>query len=379
MQNEPVSQMSGMRGGWLRRLPWWQKGGLAFLLLFAVIFVNAYFATRRGGFQGRMVTDQKMEFRAHQLGYADAQEMWSAGSGPWGPAKTKIATKVPASPSYTFSPQASSGEGVLAPTEADQAIIPAGGAPAFSLETWGRQLILNATLSFEVKEVRAVYDNIQSAAAAEGALITSANLQSGRDGSEETGYGSATLVLRMPQSRFYVVRQRLLSIAGELKGKVLQDQVSTQDVTEQFVDLRARLRHWKSQEVQLLAIMGQARKISDILAVRDQISGVQQEIERLSGQLRFLESRVDLSTITVNLYQKGKAPVKPTKPSIASTLRETGKQISAAWTKSLQDVVKVLGMIAIVATYLLPFVAIAAIVWLSVRSARKRAVPGPRV
>lgn len=374
MQNEPILQARETKRGWLRRMPWWQKGGLAFLLIFAVIFVNAYFATRRGGFQGRMTADQKMEFRAHQLGYADAQEMWSAGGGPWGPAKAAAA------PSPSFAPEAPRAEGETAPTEADQAIIPAGGAPAFSLETWGRQLILNATLSFEVKEVRAVYDNIQSAAAAEGALITSANLQSGRNGSDEdTSYGSATLVLRMPQSRFHAVRQRLLSIAGELKGKVLQDQVSTEDVTEQFVDLRARLRHWKSQEVQLLAIMGQARKISDILAVRDQISGVQQEIERLSGQLRFLESRVDLSTITVNLYQKGKAPVKPTKPSIASTLRETGKQISAAGTKSLQDVVKVLGMIAIAATYLLPFAAIAALVWLSVRSARKRAVPGPRV
>lgn len=153
---------------------------------------------------------------------------------------------------------------------------------------------------------------------------------------------------------------------------MLSDDVSSEDVTEEYVDLKARLRHWRSQEAQLLEIMRQARKIPDILAVRDQLSAVQQEIERVSGRLRFLENRIDLSTITVGITRKAKQPAPPT---IASTWHGGGLAIAAASVQSVKNLVAAFTFLAIALTYILPFAALGAIIWFAIRSARRKPLP----
>jgi len=238
------------------------------------------------------------------------------------------------------------------------------------LETWGRQLILTSEIAFEVADVRAAYERVQTVAAAEGALITSANLHAGQKGKPDS-YGQATLVLRMPQECFSAIRKSLLNVAGELDGKVLKDQVSSQDVTEQYIDLKSRLRHWQSQEVQLLEVMSKARAIKDILAVRNQLSEVQQEIERISGKLRFLENRIDLSTITVQISRKSEKPAK-VEPTVAEIWKDARKEINAAWNKSVQDLVKAVGWLIMVLTYIMPFAVVAAVVLLAVRIVRRK-------
>ncbi len=258
------------------------------------------------------------------------------------------------------------------------AVPPSPGAPMTalpSLETWDRQLILSAMLGLEVRDVRAAYERIQMVAAGEGALIAAASLQAtaGSASAERTaGYAHATVVLRMPQSRFHAVRRRLAELAPDLGAKLLRDEVTSEDVTEEYVDLQARLRSWRSQETQLLGIMGQARLIPDILAVRNEVASVQQEIERLSGRLRFLQNRVDLSSITVEVYQKGKGPVRPT---IVSTWKGAGREIAAAAVQSLKNVVYALGQVVAALVYLLPFAVIGSILWIAIRATRKRAAP----
>jgi hypothetical protein len=244
-----------------------------------------------------------------------------------------------------------------------------------SLETWGRQLILTGAISLEVTEVRAAFERIQALAAAEGALVTNASLQANTDADSDKGYAYATLVLRMPQSRFHAMRQKLTRLAGDLNGKVTADEVSSQDVTEEYVDLKARLHHMQSEEIQLLEIMRQAKKIPDLLSVRNQLSAVQQEIERLQGRLRFLENRVDLSTITVNIRQEGNAA----HAGFAATWKQIGKNLQGAWSKSLQNVVILLGYLVVLLIYLLPFALITVLIWALVRRNRKKAlakVPG---
>lgn len=244
-----------------------------------------------------------------------------------------------------------------------------------ALETWNRQLILTANMALEVKDVRAAYERIQTIARGEGALVTGASLQS--SGSAAPGDSHATVVIRVPQDRFTAVRDRLLEFAPGRGGKVIRDAISGEDVTEEYVDLKSRLRHWQSQEVQLLAIMRQARRIPDILSVRNQLSDVQQEIERITGRLKFLRERVDLSTINVEVFQKGKGPVQPVKPTLASTWKDAGKGVSAAWAQSLRNAVHLLALAVAALVYLIPFAVIAALVWAVVKMARRRVAPAP--
>jgi hypothetical protein len=376
MEDEPVLEGEG-RLSRFRRLPAWKKAALAAGAFVVLLFVAgavlpvfmrgqeraSYMPSALSEMSGAglnvdmsKVTPERLEAARKSAEHARARLMEESRPSEFGLAR-----------------------GAGRPATAVQPLEAAGVTPYPGLETWGRQLILNASLALEVPDVRAAYDRAQVVAASEGALITSASLQAGagaRTGAgTRGGYGHASLVLRMPQSRFYSVRRRLESLAPELGGKLLRDEISSEDVTEEYVDLKARQRHWQSQEAQLLEIMRQARRISDILAVRNQLSEVQQEIERITGRLRFLENRVDLSTITVEIYQKGKGPTPPT---IASTWRKAGKAVAAAAMRSLRDTVYLFGVIVAALTYIIPFAVILALLWVIVRAARRKPQPATR-
>ena len=85
-------------------------------------------------------------------------------------------------------------------------------------------------------------------------------------------------------------------------GRILHEKSSGQDVTEEYIDLEARIRTKKALEAQFLEIMKQARKISDAMEVQTQLAEVRTEIERLEGRRRFLENQSALSTINITLH-----------------------------------------------------------------------------
>jgi hypothetical protein len=105
------------------------------------------------------------------------------------------------------------------------------------------------------------------------------------------------LVIRVPAAQFQTAYDQILSTAS----RVIQQKKTGQDVTEEFIDLEARIKTQKALELQFLEIMKQATKVPDALEVQRQIAEVRTEIEKLEGRKRFLENRATLSTITVSL------------------------------------------------------------------------------
>ena len=82
-------------------------------------------------------------------------------------------------------------------------------------------------------------------------------------------------------------------------GELLGESVGSQDVTEQFVDLEARLRSLQTAEIRLLDLLDLADSVSEILIVENELARIRSEIERLTGQRNFLDRRVALATISV--------------------------------------------------------------------------------
>jgi hypothetical protein len=116
---------------------------------------------------------------------------------------------------------------------------------------------------------------------------------------DEAGH-RGEVVLRVPADRF----EAALSEA-ERVGDVTREQVSGEDVGQEFVDLEARLRNFESQETVLLRLMSRSTSVADTLRVQRELQDVQLEIERLRGRIRYLKDQTDLSTITVNLSEAG--------------------------------------------------------------------------
>lgn len=97
--------------------------------------------------------------------------------------------------------------------------------------------------------------------------------------------------------------------------------VNSQDVSEEFIDLDARLRTQRALELQFLEIMKRANKVEEALEVQRQVAEVRTEIEKLEGRKRFLENQSSLSTITVNIQTP--LPIVVTVSGFRYTLRQS--------------------------------------------------------
>jgi hypothetical protein len=173
-------------------------------------------------------------------------------------------------------------------------------------------------------------------------------------GVDRQGPARGTIVIRVPSTRF----EDALSDLEDL-GNVRHENVSGVDVTQEFVDLQARLRNWQAQEAVLLRLMDRAETVTDTIRVQGELSRVQLEIERLRGRLDYLEDQTDLGTITANFVAAGPAPQGPT-------------TLERAWRNALQGSLEVVSTVIVGAGYLVPVAILAAVVVLVFRGVRPR-------
>jgi len=160
-----------------------------------------------------------------------------------------------------------------------------------------RKIIRNADLTLEVSSPAEAQRKVSSIAESSGGFVVTSESKQREDVEPAKRTRDIKLVVRVPSSHFEAAAAAIEGLATN----VVQRNIAGEDVTEQFIDLEARLKTQKALELQFLGIMKQATKVADALEVQRQIAEVRTEIEKLEGRKRFLENRSSLSTITVNL------------------------------------------------------------------------------
>jgi hypothetical protein len=190
-------------------------------------------------------------------------------------APTEIA---PAAPGSSTTAQASLKEGTIEEAEASQ--------------TTGRKIIRNGELDLESDDPLEGQRKLVTIAESSGGFVVTSE---SRQLDEKRVTVSATV--RVPEAQFDKVVEAIRAVGA----RVLREKVTGQDVTEEFVDVQARIRTKKAVESQYLEIMKQADTVPDVLAVQEKLGVIRSEIEQLEGRLRFLESQTSLSTIKVTI------------------------------------------------------------------------------
>lgn len=217
-------------------------------------------------------------------------------------------------------------------------------------------LIKNATVTVECDDARTAANSLVGSLQSAGAYVSNLN-----EYVDSLGRRTVTMQVRVPADKFDQSITNLESL-----GKTLNKQVSTEDVTEEYVDTDSRVRNLKKTEERLIDHLNRAAQLEDILRVENELTRVREQIERMEGRLRFLTNRVSFSTITVTLQEKAQA-----EPIIPPQSFSTAKQFSEA-ARSLIGFLQVIWSLAIWLLVWSPvYLAIAAAVVYLVKRARR--------
>lgn len=169
---------------------------------------------------------------------------------------------------------------------------------------------------------------------------------------DDDGLVHATLTLRIPAEAF---DKAMTEISG--LGEVISTQVNTSDVSSEYVDLEARLRHLQAEEAFYLSLIGRAGSVQEMISIREHLSSVQLEKEQVQGRMNFLDQQVEYSTITL---------------SVDEVAPGEGKGFWSAVKKAFKSFGKSLRAVAVGFFYALPYLIIAAVIAAAVWYLKRR-------
>jgi hypothetical protein len=185
-------------------------------------------------------------------------------------------------------------------------------------EKMPRKIIYTAMINLIVEDfTKADQDLIQLVKTYKGYVISSE--VSGSPGAPRTGQWK----VRVPIDQFDPFRAALAKL-----GEPERSSTDSQDVTEEYYDVEARIKTKKAEEASLLKLLENTTgKIEDILAVRRELSRVREEIERHQGRLQVLAKLTAMSTLTINLRER--SSYQP--PEAADFGTTVGRTFSDSW------------------------------------------------
>lgn len=158
-----------------------------------------------------------------------------------------------------------------------------------------RKIIKNAELNLEAAVPEESQQKITAIAESKGGFVIESQ-QSSSDVKVSTR-DVVTMTVRVPAAKFNESLEEIRKTAS----RVIVETEKGEDVTEEFVDIEARLMAEKALEQQFVEIMKRANSVEDALKVQSQLGAVRTEIERIEGRKRFLENQASLSTIKIRI------------------------------------------------------------------------------
>jgi len=159
------------------------------------------------------------------------------------------------------------------------------------VQTQGRAMVYEADMTIEVEEgqVRDTARKVMGMATSFNGYVSYSWIEEKR----------AVISIKVPADQLDSVMDAVRNL-----GKVKSENLNAYDVTDQLIDLEARLNNSRATEKRLLEILSMAENVNDVLMVEDRLKWVREEIEMLEAQLKNLMSSIDYSTLTVTIEEK---------------------------------------------------------------------------
>ena len=153
-------------------------------------------------------------------------------------------------------------------------------------------IIYTGDISIVVADTEAAATDIEALATGMGGRVVSSSFYQSSQGAL-----AGSITIRVPVERFDEAMNRIQEMAVEVR----RADRSSEDVTEEYVDLQARLENLEATADRVRSFLDQAETVEEALAVNQELSRLEEEIEAYKGRIQYLENRADFSTITVSL------------------------------------------------------------------------------
>lgn len=190
---------------------------------------------------------------------------------------------------------------------------PAPGQPDFD-----RKIIYDGRVEVVVDEIDPITDRVRDLVKRHEGYLASSEV-SGTGGSRRT----AEFTVRVPVAGYEQLRDEFAKL-----GNTTRNASKSEDVTEEFMDLEARVKILKQEEEALKELLKKdAGRLDELLKVREQLTKNREQIEKTEGRVKYLTSKVSYSTIYLTLRET-KDYIPPTNPSF-------GGQIGSAFSNSV--------------------------------------------
>lgn len=268
--------------------------------------------------------------------------------------------------SETYKLKAIPSGAVPAPTEPSSEPV----VSAFDPSIYGKMIIRNGALSLEVENFDNAYTQIESTVVAVKGYVENADSYTSPYYENNTIKGETkggNLTVRVPSDRFDAVMEQLKEI-----GKVTHASISSYDVTESYIDTESRIKNLEARELRLRELLVKAENVKDIMEVDSQLANVRTEIDSSKAILNSYDKSLQLSSISISLYEKNISDV-----NIEGLDGNLFERIRANFVRSINSVVRLLqstlvGIFAILPFALVLIVVVLTVFWIIRRWLRKR-------
>ena len=158
-----------------------------------------------------------------------------------------------------------------------------------------RKQIQTAIIALETTVLAETEKRLLALVAANNGLVESSQVSMNSDSRKEGRF-----VIRVPQETLVLTVDAIASLPD---SKLRSRSVTTQDVTEEYIDVNARLDNLRLQEQRLRQLLAQAATVDEIIKIEAEISKVRTQLDSAAGRLKSLDGRITMAAITVTVNE----------------------------------------------------------------------------
>ena len=168
-------------------------------------------------------------------------------------------------------------------------------SPEIANDTIDKKIQKNANINIEVKDLE---ESIVKA----NQIISNYNgeIISTNSGGMDFGQPYANISLRVPSENL----DEVVNEFKKISSKVISENIYTNDVTEEFIDVEARLNIMKSTEKRFNDLLDDAKSVEEVIQVEKELMRIRGEIDSLEGRLNYLNQTTDTSEINLNINEE---------------------------------------------------------------------------